>query len=44
MTSCKTSEMFVRLLKLFMGHNWTAHEHKLKVMDEMFSVWIEKYK
>ena len=25
-----------------MKHNQFAHEHKLKIMNEMFFVWIEK--
>lgn len=27
-----------------MGHNQYAHKHKLKVMDETFSAWIERHK
>jgi hypothetical protein len=27
-----------------MEHNPFSHEHKLKVMNEMFFVWIEKHK
>lgn len=24
--------------------DWSAHAHKLKVMNEVFSMWIEKHK
>lgn len=27
-----------------MGRNWSAHGHKPKVMDEMFSACVETYK
>ena len=27
----------------FLGHNQSAHGHKLKVMNDRFSVWIEKH-
>jgi hypothetical protein len=28
---------------IFLGHSWSAHGHKMKVMNERFSIWIEKH-
>lgn len=38
MTNCKTSEMSIHLLKLFMGRNWSAHERLLMKCSQRGSV------